>query len=119
VPAIEVLVVNSVASDALAEGKFDRLEQVMRDGEYYDMQTFDQSVLALYRRGLVDQEAALQHATSAPALRVELEQVDRERNGGGAPVGPVPGAHRADGAAAPFAYPPPTAPRVPAPSTNG
>src|SRR3954449_2592321 len=43
------------------------------------MQTFDQSLLNLYRRGLVDRDAALHHATSAPALRIELEQVDRTR----------------------------------------
>jgi twitching motility protein PilT len=80
VPAVEVLVVNNAAAEALAEGKFDRLEQVIREGEYYDMQSFDQSLLGLYRRGLVERDDALQHATSAPALRVELEQVDRERS---------------------------------------
>jgi Tfp pilus assembly ATPase PilU len=97
VPAVEVLVVNSVAADALADGKFDRIETAMRDGEYYDMQTFDQSLLALYRRGLVDRDAALHHATSTPSLRVDLEQVDRERNG----VAHPQGSHTA-----PFSAPP-------------
>jgi twitching motility protein PilT len=90
VPAVEVLVVNNGAAEALGDGKVDRLEQVMRDGEYYDMQTFDQSLLALYRRGLVERDAALQHATSAPALRVELEQVDRERGLAAPPPPPPP-----------------------------
>ena len=61
------------------ERQTDRLEAIMREGEYYEMQTFDQSLLKLYRRGLVERDAALHHATSAPALRVELEQVDRTR----------------------------------------
>jgi twitching motility protein PilT len=121
VPAVEVLVVNSAASEALGEGKFDRLEQIMRDGEYYDMQTFDQSLLSLYRRGLVERDAALSHATSAPALRVELEQVDRARGGAGGhlvsaatggpsiPLPPPP--------AAPLpAVPPPTGAAFPAPT---
>jgi twitching motility protein PilT len=82
VPAVEVLVVNSGASEALLGGQTDRLESIMRDGEYYEMQTFDQSLLNLYRRGLVERDAALHHATSAPALRVELEQVDRTRGNG-------------------------------------
>jgi len=88
VPAVEVLVVNSNAADALAEGKVDRLDGIMHDGEYYDMQTFDQSLLTLYRRGLVEREDALLHATSAPTLRVELEHADRER--GTAAPGPAP-----------------------------
>jgi len=54
----------------------------MREGEYYEMQTFDQSLLNLYRRGLVERDAALHHATSAPALRIDLEQVDRTRGEG-------------------------------------
>ena len=82
VPAVEVLVVNSGASEALLGGQTDRLEGIMREGEYYEMQTFDQSLLNLYRRGLVERDAALHHATSAPALRVELEQVDRTRGEG-------------------------------------
>lgn len=90
VPAVEVLVVNNVASEALGNGKVDGLERIMRDGEYYDMQTFDQSLLGLYRRGLVERDAALHHATSAPALRVELEQVDRERGAGAPPTPPPP-----------------------------
>lgn len=110
VPAVEVLVVNSVASEAVGEGKFDRLERIMREGDYYDMQTFDQSLCALYRRGLVDRDAALHHATSPPALRVELEMVDRER---GTP--PVPGS-------SPLTTAPPAAPSgpaLPAPSGQG
>jgi twitching motility protein PilT len=113
VPAVEVLVVNSAASEALGEGKFDRLEQIMRDGEYYDMQTFDQSLLSLYRRGLVERDAALSHATSAPALRVELEQVDRARGrAGGHLVGAATGGSTVSlppppGAPLPAAPPPP------------
>jgi Tfp pilus assembly ATPase PilU len=100
VPAVEVLVVNNGAAEALLGGQTDRLEGIMREGEYYEMQTFDQSLLNLYRRGLVERAAALHHATSAPALRVELEQVDRTRGEGLstpasaplAPPGPPPGA---------------------------
>ena len=104
VPAVEVLVVNSVAADALADGKIDRLEQIMHDGEYYDMQTFDQSLSALYRRGLIERDAALHHATSAPALRVELERIDRERASGPAP------APYAAPTVPPMAAPPPPGP---------
>ncbi len=101
VPAVEVLVVNSTASEAIADGKVDRLERIMSEGEYYDMQTFDQSLVGLYRRGLVDRDAALHHATSPPSLRVELEQVDREHGVAPPPATPY--------AAPPVAHPPPVA----------
>jgi twitching motility protein PilT len=115
VPAVEVLVVNNAASEALSEGKVDRLEGIMRDGEYYDMQTFDQSLLALYRRGLVGRDAALQQATSAPTLRVELEHADRER-GAVPPQMPPPGpVHTAPLPASPEQMPPPTAAPLPPP----
>jgi twitching motility protein PilT len=110
VPAIEILVVNKAAAEALAESKFDRLERIMREGEYYDMQTFDQALLSLYRRGLVERDAAMHHATSPPALRVELEQVDRERSTAPAPAfAPPP-------AGAPVAPPTSAAPAAHAPS---
>ena len=101
VPAVELLVVNSTASEALADGKVDQLERIMREGEYYDMQTFDQSLVGLYRRGVVDRDAALDHATSPPSLRVEREQVDRERGVAPPPAGSY--------AAPPTAHPPPVA----------
>jgi len=118
VPAVEVLVVNNVAAEALGDGKFDRLEQIMRDGEYYDMQTFDQSLLALYRRGLVERNAALLQATSPPALRVELEQVDRERAAAtrlptAGPVGLAAPSYRAPNAATPSPAPAPGSPGLP------
>jgi len=114
VPAVEVLVVNSGASEALLGGQTDRLESIMRDGEYYEMQTFDQSLLNLYRRGLVEREAALHHATSAPALRVELEQVDRTRgNGQSNPASALP-ALGASAAGQPM--PPPGGMPVPGPA---
>lgn len=52
----------------------------MNDGEYCGMQTFDQAIARLYDRGLVERDVALDHASYAPALRVELERADRERD---------------------------------------
>jgi twitching motility protein PilT len=81
VVAAEVLVVNGPVAQAIADGRDGtRLEQFMSDGEYYGMQTFDQAIARLYDRGLVEREVALDHATYAPALRLELERADRERD---------------------------------------
>lgn len=77
----EILVANGAVADAILAGRAaDRLELLMRDGEYYGMQTFDQATAHLYLRGLVSRDIALNHATNGPALRLELERLDRERD---------------------------------------
>jgi Tfp pilus assembly ATPase PilU len=43
------------------------------------MQTCDQSLAGLYRRGMIDRDAALANATFEPGLRVALETADHER----------------------------------------
>ena len=90
VPAVEVLVVNGLVAEALADSDgASRLERLMSDGDYYGMQTFDQSLLMLYQRGLVDRATVLAHATYAPAIQVEIERLERTRAAGDGYV-PVP-----------------------------
>ncbi len=80
VVAAEVLVSNVAVAEAITDGRgTGRLEQLMRDGDYYGMQTFDQAVARLYERGLIDRPAALEHASAGPEMRLELERIDRER----------------------------------------
>jgi len=127
VPAVEVLVVNGLVAEALADSDgASRLERLMSDGDYYGMQTFDQSLLKLYQRGLVDRATVLAHATYAPAIQVEIERLERTRAAGEgdgylqlptptaspAPMapGPAPVAVAADGLQIP--PPPPPTPRV-------
>jgi twitching motility protein PilT len=91
VPAVEVLVVNGLVSEALADSDgASRLERLMADGDYYGMQTFDQSLLKLYQRGLVDRATVIAHATSAPAIQVEIERIERSRAAGDAYAGTAP-----------------------------
>jgi twitching motility protein PilT len=83
VPAVEVLVVNGLVAEALADSDgAARLERLMADGDYYGMQTFDQSLLKLYERGLVDRATVLAHATYAPSLQVDIERIERTRANG-------------------------------------
>ena len=80
VVAAEVLVANAAIAEAISDGRpAAKLEQLMRDGDYYGMQTFDQAVTRLYQRGLIDRDAALEHTSAGPEMRLELERIDRER----------------------------------------
>ena len=97
-PAVEVLVVNGLVAEALADSEgAARLERLMADGDYYGMQTFDQSLLKLYERGLVDRATVLAHATYAPSLQVDIERIERTRasgSSGGTMFGAEPPGHR-------------------------
>jgi twitching motility protein PilT len=75
VPAVEVLmstprVVELIADPGRAEGS---LEQAIAEGEYYGMQTIDQSLFQLFREGLVGLRDALAAATRPEDLRIAIQ----------------------------------------------
>jgi twitching motility protein PilT len=76
VPAVEILVnTGRVAERIIDPGKAgDSLAEVVADGEYYGMQTFDQSLLRLYREGTIGVRTALEGATSPSDLRVAIRR---------------------------------------------
>ena len=80
VPAVEVLIANGPISEAIAEPDgVHNLDALVADGEFYGMQTFDQSLAGLYRRGLVTRDDALANASYEPGLAVMLDAADRAR----------------------------------------
>jgi twitching motility protein PilT len=50
------------------------IKEIVSDGEYYGMQTFDQSLARLYEHGLIDLRGALISATNPHDLKVMLQQ---------------------------------------------
>ena len=52
------------------------IEQIIAEGEYYGMQTFDQSLLGIYGEGLdkLDLREALAASTTPHDLRLMIEQ---------------------------------------------
>jgi twitching motility protein PilT len=66
VPAVEVLVATGRVYDAIVNPDQTHLmRDIIAEGEFYGMQTFDQSLLNLYKNGLVTMEDAM-HASSSP-----------------------------------------------------
>jgi twitching motility protein PilT len=81
IAAIEVLVSTGRVFDRIANPEMTHeIEAVIEDGEYYGMQTFDQSLLSLYQRNLVSRREAMSSATHPQDLRLALERVDAEKN---------------------------------------
>jgi twitching motility protein PilT len=81
IPAVEVLMGTTRVFDKIVNGdEIHELEQVIAEGEYYGMQTFDQSLLGLHKNGLIGLRDALAAASHPHDLRIALQQA-------GLPVG--------------------------------
>jgi twitching motility protein PilT len=74
-PAIEVLVSNGRVRDLILDAdKTHMIHDIVAEGSFYGMQTFDQALVSLYRAGLVELEDAKSAATNAHDLELSLQQ---------------------------------------------
>jgi twitching motility protein PilT len=77
VPSVEVLVMTGRIFDRIVDpnqGLNESIDDIIADGEYYGMQTFDQSVFNLYKNGLVDLRSAMAAASNPHDFRIALQQ---------------------------------------------
>jgi twitching motility protein PilT len=75
IPALEVLVNNGRISDRIIDAEATpEIHEIISKGEFYGMQTFDQSLVHLVRQGLVSPEDALHSATRPHDLSLMLQQ---------------------------------------------
>ncbi len=75
VPALEVMIVNGRIQQTIIDpSKGADIAQVIREGEYYGMQTFDQSLVNLLEQGVIDLRAATESSSNPHDLRVALQQ---------------------------------------------
>jgi twitching motility protein PilT len=73
-PAVEVLINTSKVFDCIVDTERQpALDRIIAEGEYHGMQTFDQSLLHLYKDGLVSFRDALAVATEPEDLRIALQ----------------------------------------------
>ncbi|WP_217914999.1 type IV pilus twitching motility protein PilT [Miltoncostaea marina] len=74
VPAVEVLVTTGRARDMIVNpDETGRLHEVIRDGDYYGMQTFDQSLFGHVTAGRVSLAAAMEAASSPHDFKLMLD----------------------------------------------
>jgi twitching motility protein PilT len=75
VPAVEVLVnTGRVAERILDPEQTSSIPEVLADGDFYGMQSFDQALMKLVGEGLVTVEAALETASNPHDLMLSLRQ---------------------------------------------
>ncbi|MBC7294392.1 MAG: PilT/PilU family type 4a pilus ATPase [Thermoleophilia bacterium] len=79
VPAVEVMVMTGRIRDLILDPtQTHNIRTAVAEGEYYGMQTFDQSLLGLYERGLVTLEDAQMVASSPHDFRLMVQSRGHE-----------------------------------------
>ncbi|MCK4268257.1 MAG: PilT/PilU family type 4a pilus ATPase, partial [Actinomycetia bacterium] len=78
VPAVEVMVMTQTVRELINEGKYAQLKEVIEQGEYYGMQSFDQSLILLYQSGQVGLEDALAMSANAHDFKLKIRQLGIE-----------------------------------------
>jgi twitching motility protein PilT len=74
VAALEVMVSNGRIQSCIVDpSKIGEMHEIIADGEYYGMQTFDQSLVKLYESGSIDLRGAMMAATNPHDLKVMLQ----------------------------------------------
>ncbi len=76
VPALEIMVVNGRIQQAILDPiQTSDIDEIMAEGEYYGMQTFDQSLANLLRDDMIDLREAMNAATNPHDLKIRLERM--------------------------------------------
>ncbi len=81
IPAVEILVNTPRVREIIADpNRFSELHAAIEEGFIpYGMQTFEQSLFYLWKRGLIDEEIALEHATRKDDLKLIISGVQSSR----------------------------------------
>lgn len=74
-PAVEILVSTPQVRKLINDNKPNDLVKIMQTGEFYGMNTFDQSLAKLYKDGQIDLETAQGAATSPDAIMLAIRGV--------------------------------------------
>jgi twitching motility protein PilT len=79
VAAVEVMVMNARIADLIREGHADEITDAVAEGDFFQMQTFTQALIAHVLAGTVDPEIAANAATNRHDFLVSLEQASKRQ----------------------------------------
>lgn len=75
IPVVEVLIVTPLVKKLIEENNLSEIINVMKQGEYYGMQTFNQALIKLFKKGDIKLEDALYAATNPEELMLTVRGI--------------------------------------------
>ncbi|MCX5796320.1 MAG: type IV pilus twitching motility protein PilT [Elusimicrobia bacterium] len=82
VPAVEIMIVTPHVRKNIEENNSTAIGQATAKGQFYGMQTFNQSLVKLFKDGLVKEEDVMDAATSPDDLKLALRGIEQEIKSG-------------------------------------
>lgn len=82
IPGLEIMINTPMVKKLLQDGRIDKLPQAIEAGQGDGMMSFNQCLLGLVNDGLITEEAALERATNAEALKMGLKGIFLGQDGG-------------------------------------
>ncbi|WP_187647212.1 type IV pilus twitching motility protein PilT [Nitrosophilus labii] len=73
IAAVEMMFRTKRIETLIETGREIEITSAIEEGTIYGMQTFDQALLDLFKRGFIDEEEALNNATSRSDMRLKIE----------------------------------------------
>lgn len=80
VPAAEIMIVTPTIRGLIEEGRFGLIKDLIKDGEKDGLQTFDQSLIRLYKQGLITIDEAKKNATSPQELDLAMKGITSSKS---------------------------------------
>jgi twitching motility protein PilT len=77
VPAVEIMMASPTMRELLYEGRTTELPKCMEEGEYYGSQTFNQSLLQLYKGELISLEDAIGASDKPDELKMSIRGINK------------------------------------------
>ncbi len=74
VPAVEIMINTARVRDLIRNAETDKIVHAIEEGTGYGMQTFDQSLMELFKTNIISLETALSYATSPNDLRLNFQK---------------------------------------------
>ena len=75
VPALEVMLNQALIREIIQKGQYEKITEVMEQNNQIGMQTFDQSLIHLFSKGIISEETAISQSDKSSDMRNKIQQV--------------------------------------------
>jgi twitching motility protein PilT len=79
VPAVELMVMNARIAELVRESRSDEIIDAIEDGDFFQMQSFTQSLIGLVLTGEIDRDVAANAATNRHDFLISLERALKQQ----------------------------------------